>query len=199
MVKRKLIHPRKVIWCMEDFINEIHNLTYERVTLPEPDATLSTEEWVAKIKCEEIRRTSKIRKVKKHGFCAINADDPDEEFIRMGYSIEQLYYSKGSKEFRANFVKRCPLARGFADVTLALLHELGHFYTACNDFGDYDRKTELAFVRALPAEMINRFYFELPDEQAATNWAIEWLNNPENRKTAKAFEKKFFKNFAKTY
>ena len=42
---------------------------------------------------------------------------------------------------------------------------------------------------------LNNAYFQMPDETAATEWAIKWLSNPENRKIAKAFEKKFFACF----
>ena len=38
-------------------------------------------------------------------------------------------------------------------------------------------------------------YFLLPDEVVATKWAIDWLENAENRKLAKAFEKEFFKYY----
>ena len=42
---------------------------------------------------------------------------------------------------------------------------------------------------------MNYAYFTLPDETAATEWAINWLSDAENRKKAKAFEKKFFACF----
>ena len=33
------------------------------------------------------------------------------------------------KMFRADFVRRYPSARGFANVTISILHELGHYFT----------------------------------------------------------------------
>jgi hypothetical protein len=80
-------------------------------------------------------------------------------------------------------------------VTLALLHELGHLSVEFNE--DYDRELALAEIKSLPREEINFAYFRLPDETAATDWAIEWLQIAENRKLAKAFEKKFFACFEK--
>jgi O-antigen/teichoic acid export membrane protein len=38
-------------------------------------------------------------------------------------------------------------------------------------------------------------YFLLPDEMSATDWAVEWLQDAEHRRIAKAFEKKFFACF----
>ena len=35
-------------------------------------------------------------------------------------------------------------------------------------------------------------HFKLPCEMVATDWAITWLQDPTNRKVAKAFEKDFF-------
>ena len=35
-------------------------------------------------------------------------------------------------------------------------------------------------------------HFKLPCEMVATDWAIEWLQDPEHRKQAKAFERAYF-------
>ena len=79
---------------------------------------------------------------------------------------------------------------------IILLHELGHF-TAQQKFEGYDRGKALAELREkFPPAIINFEYFKLPDEKAATGWAINWLSDPEHRKIAKAFEKKFFACFA---
>ena len=85
--------------------------------------------------------------------------------------------------FRADFVARCPLARGFADVTLSILHEIGHHfhreeYIFC-DFDEYER-----------AQGVD--HFKLHCEMVATEWAIEWLKDSQNRRVAKAFEKEYF-------
>ena len=129
----------------------------------------------------------------RQGFCAINCNE-EEEVFKIGYNIDQLF-SKGHTQFRRHFEAICPIARGFADVTISLLHELGHFSTE-QEIEGYDRQVELEFLRKyIPRELINYAYFMLPDEMAATLWAVEWLKNAENRKLAKAFEKKFFACF----
>lgn len=85
--------------------------------------------------------------------------------------------------FRKDFVARCPLARGFADVTLSILHEIGHhFHREEYIFCDYDE-----YENAYGVD-----HFKLPCEMVATDWAIEWLQDPEHRKQAKAFEREYF-------
>ena len=94
-----------------------------------------------------------------------------------------LHTDEGDKQFRKDFVSRCPMGKGFANVTLSILHEIGHHFNReiyiCTDFDEY--------------ENANGFdHFKLPCEIVATNWAIEWLQNPFHRKIAKAFEHEFF-------
>lgn len=103
----------------------------------------------------------------------------------------------GGKYFRRDFTKRCPLAKGFADVTISILHEIGHRMTEDLIPADFDRSTQEIdnLFEAEDEEDFHNLYFKMPDETLATNWAIEWLQNPENRKKAKAFEKKFFACF----
>ena len=135
--------------------------------------------------------------VKGDRFCAYtDEDDCDSVFFYVDYCLNELFYNIGTKEFRKNFVDRCPKARGFANITLSLLHELGHLETTWYDFGDYDRDAEYAKILTLPTNQINHEYFKLPDEYAATEWAIEWLSKKENRIVAKQFERAFFACFA---
>lgn len=102
------------------------------------------------------------------------------------------------KAFRKDFVTRCSLARGFSDVTLSLLHEIGHAMTKAfvppmtKEIEDYNNKVEnLEMCDVYP------LYFNLTNEHMATDWAIEWLKVTENRRIAKNFEKKFAKCFIK--
>lgn len=199
MKKRELKHPRKVMWAMRDFMNRASNLTYEVIYFP------STEEcdkngwdFFDHYYTEERPRECRMRNFTGTplGFCAINCDDEELEIFEIGYNIDQLN-GKGNAQFRKHFENLCPMARGFADVTISLLHELGHFSTE-QKFEGYDRRTEIEFLeKHIPKEVINYAYFMLPDEMAATLWAVEWLQNAENRKIAKAFEKKFFACFEK--
>lgn len=102
------------------------------------------------------------------------------------------------KAFRKDFVTRCVLARGFSDVTLSLLHEIGHAMTKAfvppmtAEIKEYNKKVEnLEMCDVYP------LYFNLTNEHMATDWAIEWLKVAENRRIAKEFEKKFAKCFIK--
>lgn len=113
------------------------------------------------------------------------------------------YYSD---EFTRWVHKERSYARGFASITLCLLHEMGHYYTVKKVFEenpDYNRGEEIFKIICLiemknnPMYEANRLYQQLPDELAATTWALDWLADAEHRKLAKAFEKKFFANYEK--
>ena len=89
------------------------------------------------------------------------------------------------KLFRDNFVSNCPLARGFSNITLTLLHECGHWMTRSNlNIIEYDKMRDKAYTMQM--------YMAIPWEMLATQWAICWLYDPCNRKVAKEFEKKYF-------
>lgn len=93
---------------------------------------------------------------------------------------------EADKDFRRNFVDRCPLARGFSSLTLTLLHECGHWATrSVMDIIEYDKMHWQAYTQEQ--------YMAIPWEHLATDWAICWLYSPINRKIAKAFEKDYFK------
>lgn len=134
---------------------------------------------------------------KDDGFCAyVNEYDKDDSIIIIGYNFSD-YMQKSV--FYANFIERCPLARGFSKVTLALLHELGHFETYNKIPSNYNREKSVSEIRKKGREenisiwdLNIKYYFFLCDETLATEWAIKWISNPQNRKLAKAFEKKFF-------
>ncbi len=188
MKKRELKNPRKMMWAMRDFLNQASNLTYETVSISNEDTF--------DFKVEEMPRMCKMINFNgtQQGFCAMNCSDEPTEYFEIGYNLEGLY-CRGNSQFRKHFVNICPMGKGFADITLALLHELGHFSTN-QEIQGYNRKMELKFLKqVMPKEVLNYAYFMLPDEMAATLWAIEWLNDSENRKLAKAFEKKFFACF----
>ena len=196
MVKRELLKPRKVIWVMRDFINEIHGLTYTDVSLPYIKGE-SLDEWFERFSNgveEEIPSQVKMT-YREDGFavCIAEKDDPEFHFF---YNLDELY-SRGHKQFAQDFFARCPMGRGFASITITILHEIGHM-NAQQDFEGYNRIEAIRELKNnFPRETINFEYFKLPDEKAATDWAIEWLRHPENRRKAKEFEKKFFACFTK--
>ena len=194
MVKRELLKPRKVIWVMRDFINEIYGLTYMNVSLPYiKDESL--DEWFERFSNaveEEIPSQVKMT-YREDGFavCIAEKDDPEFHFF---YNLDELY-SRGHKQFAQDFFARCSMGRGFASITITILHEIGHM-NAQQDFEGYNRIEAIRELKNnFSRETINFEYFKLPDEKSATDWAIEWLSHPENRRKAKEFEKKFFACF----
>lgn len=196
MIKRELIKPRKVVWVMRDFINDIHGLTYLDLRIPYVENE-TTDEWFERF-CNAVEEEfpSRVKMVQsKRGF-AVCPEEKDEEEFTMFYNIESLW-SRGHRQFAQNFFSRCPMSRGFASVTISILHEIGHM-NAQQEFEGYDREQAIIDLREnFPRATINFEYFKLPDEKAATDWAIEWLSHPENRRKAKEFEKKFFDCFKK--
>lgn len=94
-------------------------------------------------------------------------------------------YDEIDRMFRRNFISRCPLAKGFSNITIVLLHECGHWATrSIMDIVTYDKMKN----QAINMEQ----YMAIPWEHLATEWAICWLSSPFNRKRAKEFERKYF-------
>ena len=191
MEKRELKKPRKVVWVMRDFANAVSNL-YWMAEADFDGENYSNEVWEKRmVKFEQGRNFSTI------------INDPVwmrfEEYIRIFYNFDNLS-DYTMKEFRKDFVSRCPMGRGFANITLTLLHELGH-HEALVTWKERNQ-AEAELVKRFEDGEIDKYqlqkeYFQFPDEKAATDWAIEWLKDPAHRKIAKAFEKKFFACFKK--
>ena len=96
-----------------------------------------------------------------------------------------LVYDDADRLFRKDFTERCPKAKGFANITLTLLHECGHWATrSVLDVVEYDKAVQKAYCQTM--------YMDIPWERLATEWAICWLHCPANRKIAKFFEKQYF-------
>ena len=196
MMPRKIIHPRKLTRIISEFVNQAHQPTYTAIRIPplEDGQEETTEQFIDRLhNAEEIECPAYFKVMRDKSFLAYTCDD-GEDILRIGYNIDELY-GKGSKQFREMFVDRYPSAKGFADITISILHEVGHFASE-QEFENYDRDEMLKLIhKNFPAELVNFAYFCLPDEENATTWAIEWLQQKENRAIAKAFEKKFFSCF----
>lgn len=94
-------------------------------------------------------------------------------------------YDDADRRFRRNFVERCPIAQGFSNITLTLLHECGHWATrSILNVVEYEKMVQKAYTQEM--------YMDIPWEHLATDWAICWLNDPINRKIAKGFERAYF-------
>lgn len=89
-------------------------------------------------------------------------------------------------DFRRDFIARYSPAQGFANVTLSILHEIGHAKTKWdggNVFDDFNKRQRIKTQKQ---------YMLLESERRATDWAIQWLYSAEHRRLAKQFEKEFF-------
>ena len=58
-----------------------------------------------------------------------------------------------------------------------------------------DIQSNLIEIKYNTIEELNHAYFMLPDEIAATKWAVNWLKKKENRQRAREFEKELFEAF----
>lgn len=91
------------------------------------------------------------------------------------------------KAFRRNLESICPMARGFSNITISLLHECGHWATR-------DVYEPVTYTKMEQKAYTQQAYFNIPFEQIATLWAICWLQNPCNRVLAKDFERELFRH-----
>lgn len=87
--------------------------------------------------------------------------------------------------FRKDFIARYAPAKGFSNVTLAILHEIGHEKTKY----DIDWKADNRKKRNAKGQ---KEYMLVESERRATDWAIQWLYSADHRRLAKQFEKEFF-------
>jgi len=103
-----------------------------------------------------------------------------ENHPRLELPADIYQNDKQDKLFRKDFIRRYNGARGFSNVTISVLHELGHWVTRAEvDWEEY---------YILQDQVSGQEYFDLYGERVATDWAIQWLSIPENRRKAKAFE-----------
>ena len=198
---------------MKKFINAASDLTYKRGTIPMDKAWQTDDgEWHwndEDIVWDDARKEMRVAKV-TDAFCARIPLDCKVADENIGYIFYDFNRIENNNQFRIYWTRSIPMLKGFANITLILLHELGHFET--NDevrkyFSHDDRDNLIAEIENsytielddetyIDIEAINEAYFELPDEYAASMWGFNWLADPEHRKIAKAFEKEFFACFA---
>ena len=176
----KCVHPRKAYNLMKAFLNAASDLVYT-CGGEEPD------------KIEIIPRKSDC-------FSAENVDTVDNsETLEIYYNFDGLF-DESMKLFRDYWTQKVPMLAEFADITLTLLHELGHLETTDKIRAEFPNEMRELFWFAIDSnggdnDEKNRRYFEMPDERAATEWGIEWLKDAEHQRFAKNFEKNFYSCF----
>lgn len=171
----KCVHPRKAKKLMEDFVN-----------------------YASDLFCDDEKTEIILRK----GYCfsAESVDCvADCEELSIEYNLEQIW-DNGMALFRKFWEERAPILQEFSNITLTLLHELGHLETSDEirkTFSYKDRhilQEAIDFLYDTEAEK-NYYYFKMPDEASATQWGINWLTDTENQKVTKIFEKNFLACF----
>lgn len=208
-MRGKCIHPRKMVNTMKEFLEQASDMTYNSNTLKPVPEGIDFWEWMCEDKNWELAEYNcavRITKWNRNNYCACLAEfqEENESVLHFCYSQKLLRTPYEKSYFETDFRRRFPTAKGFMGITITLLHELGHFETdeKCYDENpNYNRLASLtdARAKAKSLEDLNfNYYFKLPDERYATEWAIEWLKDAEHRKIAKAFEKKFLECFEKT-
>lgn len=162
-------HPRRCINLMRKFLYDSHNLTYQNV-----------------------KRSIILRKDPDGGF-STDLTAENTPFIQIFYDFEEY---KEDEIFRKFIISLDSSMQEFANITLSLLHEMGHNVHRTKTFS-YDRTEMMKKLKeeAQSEEDLHFSYFRLPDELAATKWAINWLKKKENRLLAKQFEKDYFEAF----
>ena len=115
------------------------------------------------------------------------------------YNLSQLLesgadYNTGLGVVAANMGKRAPYMKGFSQVVRVLLHEFGHHMTYTTIIALYGEDEITRLYQE--AKGSNEKYLHVPTEWVATQWAINWLADAENRKIAREFERKFWACFA---
>lgn len=201
MKKMNCVHTRRAYNLMKNFLNNACDLQYTCVSqyVLNPDDDMMEWELSDPI---EMPEPITINLHKGERFCAEGIDSVEEAedgILNIYYNFNELS-TTGCKVFRSYWTNKSAMLKGFSDITLSLLHELGHFETADKirkTFTHEDRFFAMIEIheKCTDCASANNAYFQMPDESAATEWAINWLQNPENRKKAKAFEKKFFACF----
>ena len=176
-MKKTVVKKRDAVNAMREFVNNASSLTYCGNTKKSHITMRKDTDFAAKV----------------YGMC-INSDLPNHTIY---YNFEQLK-TKPINYFRTSWSAVDPIIKGFADVTIALLHELGHLHTQddvlLSGYSTQDKNRDCDEITKTAQDLkdANQRYFSLKDETIATMWAIDWLHNAENRRMAKAFEKKFF-------
>ncbi len=97
------------------------------------------------------------------------------------YATSTIYYSflipDKSGEYLMEFAKEHGLLYDCGSFVLSLFHELGHHETL-DLLDEQEEEKSLRIKKKLTSSKEDNFiYFNLPDEFAATEWAIDYINS----------------------
>lgn len=153
---------------------------------------------------EVAKSSGNDRKISMHegdGFAALIPYNPEKykDVFNFLYNIDYLIasgsdYKNGSGYVSAHMTHRDSSTRGFSQITRILLHEFGHHMTHADVMRLYGGISEMnKFYKGAQGNQAR--YVRVPAEWVATQWGIEWLQDPDHRKIAKRFEKRFWACF----
>lgn len=145
--------------------------------------------FVSEVACEKVGLTDDVE------YCAMATFSGRKHYKKptIGVPKDNLICElkdETTKIFRRNFTSRYSGAKGFANITLVLLHEVGHLKTSEEFWGN--EEAELLDMMMRSAVETQEEYMKIPSEYGATEWAIGWLQDANNRSLAKQFERQFF-------
>lgn len=106
--------------------------------------------------------------------------EPTEETIYIAYKTNQI-----DRDTFMEYVKEINSKCHFDDITLGILHEIGHIMTHCEELEeDYNfcvnLLSEMYKSKLIDDFELNRMYVRLDLESEATKWAVDFaMNNQE--------------------
>jgi hypothetical protein len=109
----------------------------------------------------------------------------DTDFV-YEYATSTVYYALVVSDNSSKWFREYALSKGLkydcGSFFLSLFHELGHHMTMdLIDDDEYWEGVEKKKGLDGSKKEDNFFYFDLPDERAATEWAIDYINNNQEK------------------
>lgn len=198
--RSKPIHPRKLYKFINTFVKENISIQYPIECVYAIGGKEYDENFWDKLENNEIEKFPVFADIsihKGHKNCACT--ETEQVWL---YFPDLMNF--GAKAVRDNAISRCKIFRGFSALSFVLLHEIGHIATHYEDFEDKEyTEEEMEEITLDCFETSNNwkdfqkkfqsYHYNQPSEVAATDWAIEFIKDPNNRRKMKKFEREFFK------
>ncbi len=196
----KPTHPRKLYKFINTFVEENISIQYPIEYTYTVNSNEYDENFWNKLMNNEIEKLPVFANITIHKGKK-NCASTETEQVWL-YFPDLMDF--GAKAVRDNAISRCKIFKGFSVLSFVLLHEIGHIATRYEDFEDKEYTKEEMEEIILDCfetssswksfhEKFQSYHYMQPSEIAATDWAINFIKDPNNRKILKNFEKEFFK------